>query len=249
MEKNDPLKNSVELLLWTYFNLTFDDGKKASNVLNRCIEKAYFDATQQGAYNTQIPEDKKEASKAAKEKGIEILASKTNDLLTAKWDFDQWHKDICNALEHNYEELLSTYLFSYGNAQKWVNMTLKYVYTLYWLYHAFSPKCEFCVKYGALIDNYAHCFHIPVDSFMIEALWREKEIALPLKGKASRSKEYKNPSEYVKPWSKWSEQEYKDFQKSVRDHAETVLGKKNQLEWEGPEWIKIAQGRKTKTVN
>lgn len=246
MWKNDQLKNAVELLLWTYFNLSFGDGDSSNDiVLNRCIERAYFDATQQGAYNTRVTEEKKRASEDAKKLGSKELGNAINRLFSSeRTDFDQWHRKTCNYIESDIYAGIDA--FSYGNAQKWVNMTLKYVYTLYQLYHVFSSECKFCVKYKPLIDNYAHCFHIPVDSFMIEALWEEKEIDLPLKEKANRSKNYTTPSDHVKPWSTWSEQDYEEFQKSVCDHAKTVFGGKSQLDWEGPEWIKVAKDRKNR---
>ena len=33
--------------------------------------------------------------------------------------------------------------FSYGNAQKWVNMTMKYIYILHAVYKEKAAKCDF----------------------------------------------------------------------------------------------------------
>lgn len=51
-----------------------------------------------------------------------------------KIDFDEWHKNLCEDLVDDYENAFKnafsekcTNIFTYGNAQKWVNMTLKYL--------------------------------------------------------------------------------------------------------------------------
>lgn len=220
MEDNTRLKNAIDFLMWSYFNLTLDDGDNVDRILNTCIRKAYLDATQQGAYNTLIPKEKKALRDCSSQ--VEIAAGrslrrKIDSLRECKDKFNQWHGETCKEIKEQYTEINSTErgeLFSYGNAQKWVNMALKYVYTLYWLYKAFSSECEFCRKYGQMVSQYTKEFHVPIDSFMIEAYGKED----------------------IPAWSKWTDGDYASLRK---EHSET-------LDWEGPEWIKIAKGRKEK---
>ena len=84
--------------------------------------------------------------------------------------------------------------------------------------------------------------HIPVDSFIIDALWEDNSIYLPLKDeKTKRNSIYQQPSNYVKPWSQWNyEEDYKPFRESIRG--------KYTLVWENSEWIKKAEHRKNKSI-
>lgn len=57
---------------------------------------------------------------------IKELATKINDLLTkSDIDFENWHEGACNYIKNNKQ-----CKFSYGQAQKLVNMSLKYIYCL-----------------------------------------------------------------------------------------------------------------------
>lgn len=56
MKKN----TAINFLLYSYFGITLVDNDKAC--VFACIMKAYFDATNQGAYNTQIKELHKESN-------------------------------------------------------------------------------------------------------------------------------------------------------------------------------------------
>lgn len=221
MEYDTRLKNAIDFLMWSYFNLTLEDEDNIDRILNTCIRKAYSDATQQGAYNALIPKEagdlKKLSSGAEKEAG-KLLQEEIKRLCRCEEaEFDSWHAGVCDKIKEKYAEINSTELgelFSYGNAQKWVNMALKYIYTLNWLYQAFCSDCKFCDQYGEMVELFAEKFHVPIDSFMIEAYG----------GKG------------VPAWSKWT---YIDYTRFRKDHSET-------LDWEGPEWIKIAKKRKKK---
>lgn len=227
MQQSGRLKDSIDFLMWSYFNLTLGDGDRLDRILGTCVERAYSDATQQGAYNTSIPKDDidlKKASADAKTAGGKELMKRILMLLEGKAEaFNIWHEKTCGAVKGAYEKVRrnGAGLFSYGNAQKWVNMSLKYIYSLYWLYQAFSPECLFCKTYGSAIEKYAGEFHAPADSFIIEAL------------------ELKN----VRAWSKWDESEYSRYQELLKG---TIPSDKSQLEWEGSSWINVAKSRKTK---
>ncbi len=57
---------------------------------------------------------------------IKELATKINDLLTkSDIEFENWHEGACNYIKNNKQ-----CKFSYGQAQKLVNMSLKYIYCL-----------------------------------------------------------------------------------------------------------------------
>lgn len=69
-------------------------------------------------------------------------------------DFDKQHYTLCNLLILAWSEL------TYGQAQKWINMTLKY-----WLLLG-EPRIP-------SIDKNANFFHIPIDSYVQIGMFNE----------------------------------------------------------------------------
>ena len=70
-------------------------------------------------------------------------------------NFDNFHKQKCEQLKLVWSEL------SYGQAQKWINMTLKY-----WLLFGESRISG--------IELNAKYFHIPIDSYVQKGMFEEK---------------------------------------------------------------------------
>ncbi|MCY1161783.1 hypothetical protein D9M71_19040 [compost metagenome] len=70
-------------------------------------------------------------------------------------EFDEQHHTLCDLLILAWSEL------TYGQAQKWINMTLKY-----WLLLGESRIPS--------IDKNAKFFHIPIDSYVLTGMFNEK---------------------------------------------------------------------------
>lgn len=249
-------ENAINFLLWSYFKLTLSDGEDADEILDVCIQKAYLDATQQGAYTALIPKDDpklKERSSDAKTKSErKILRVAILKLCKdKKLEFDEWHSALCKTLVKQYSaiKIEEEELFSYGNAQKWVNMTLKYLYMLYPLYAACDRGCAFCETYGEMIKRYRRDFHVPVDSYIMEDIWDDPKLWEKIPGRDDEVGPFplrkkhtgKYDTEKVIPWSQWKEPEYTDFRKKTQEKVTD-----SPLDWEGPTWIKIAKRRKKK---
>lgn len=47
--------------------------------------------------------------------------------------------------------------------------------------------------------------------------------------------------EKTKPWSKWNESDYDEFQQDLRKEIKNKYPESTSLEWEGPAWIEIAK--------
>ena len=148
------------------------------------------------------------------------------DLLGDKQEFDFWHENTCRKIMKAYEtyEMKSvlTYGFPYGLAQKWLNMTMKYMLIM--------------EKWDSQMQSMRNQLHVPVDDYIMEAASDELHIYIPYKngeeGNYNKGK--------VKPWSQWDYDEYKKFQDDIRSAVACPI------EWEGPAWIKVAQKRKVK---
>ena len=81
-----------------------------------------------------------------------LVYTEINSLLIKKIkeqsDFDKWHKECCDKLISTFDKQL----FSYGQAQKWINMSLK---NLSMLEHK-------------LIEKQYEFFHVPIDNYIVD---------------------------------------------------------------------------------
>lgn len=78
--------------------------------------------------------------------------------------FDDWHRETCGSLKAVFAR--HGQAFHVGQAQKWINMTFKYIYTL---------GESHVLGYGTL---YPFC-HVPLDNILIEQLSQYEFKALP----------------------------------------------------------------------
>ena len=237
--------NALDFLLYSYCSVSFSDlGEEVTDiVLGLLVDRAYKDASSHVLSATPL------LAKNPKEKAKDNIANKIKELKNNKGDYDKWHDQLCKDIIDTYTNDCSESTMSYGIAQKWVNMTMKnlmVVCDVAYLTDAVNSK--FVKEYGPLIEKHRKQFHVPVDSYIIDKSWLLKQengvfVNLPLKDdNLNRNKEYKTPSSYVKPWSKWEYDEYKNFQKSLREALKEVP-----IDWEGPAWIEQAKKRKRKT--
>lgn len=260
MDNNIQFRNAFNFLLFSYFGITLDPPKTdedknigKDNILSCAVKNAYKDATQQGAYNTKLTDnEKKKASQKAKQEATEYLKDSINHHILEKdvpFDgqngFDKWHKKLCN----NIKEIFSNSLpFTYGNAQKWVNMTLKYLYLIDSICAEIYPN----INYFHSLQNVSAYLHVPVDSYIIEKVWYmegaetgKDNSCLPIKAEkmCKNGSRGKYTSEKVEAWSTWDNYEeiYMKFQNGLRNMIDG-----NPIDWEGPAWIEIAKKRNDK---
>ena len=126
---------------------------------------------------------------------------------------------VCDSSDNNKK-------FHYGQAQKWVNMTLKYMFiTEKW------PECFENIK----------CFlHAPIDNYILEGVWNEKWIdVLEIVNIKEFDVEKKFDSDKFKPWSKWNQELYKKFIKRLRNKVKN----QNLIEWETKTWLDVARDK------
>lgn len=217
----------LEFLKYAYFNIT--KGDSMNDILSKCAEKAYRDLCRTIKFNT----DNKETKTQYKVKICNILVNEYAVLANAVKDsdekqnaFDREHKRICEEIIKTYSEVSE---FTYGQAQKWLNMMLKYV---------------LMTEEDSALKGY---LHIPVDSYIMQTVGSDnpklkyclKLECVPKKngtvGKYSESNS--------KPWSKWGYEEYIAFQNSIRT-AISESDYTSPIEWENLAWIEVAEYRK-----
>lgn len=217
--------------------------EKKEIIISLCAHRAYLDLARTVKYkytSTKLesmssknsPEDKKEEAKKYKESKkqcidsiCEYICDLADKIPCSDVKFPQWHKDACDEIirkmqQATYETIISensTLIeegFTYGQAQKWLNMTLKYLWLLDLL-----PK-----------DFNSELLHVPIDSYIIEAAKAKKndfEYGLEIDNKLSENS-----------WSTWDNyDEYLKYQIDIKNEIKDI----SPIEWEGKAWIEIAK--------
>ena len=141
--------------------------------------KAYADMARR---TLRIKENSKERI-ALKKSATEILQQAVETLKNDPSDFPKWHEKSCNALIACYGGQIS-----YGQAQKWLNMLLKYLY----VYDVNGYETLFSRERITALD-------MPVDSKVIEALHKKYNVKRPTAG-----------------WSVWDRNTYRAYQAAAR---------------------------------
>lgn len=145
--------------------------------------------------------------------------------------FSAWHQKLCEALIDQYHDFDMTY----GQAQKWVNMTIKYIWLVY-------TGCNTDLDYYVELMKCPGDFHVPLDSIILRYV--KKHINKPADSaellpiapeKAAFLKEEANL-----PWSRWNDYEkYLQYQSILKQALQ-----KDPLDWELTHWIKaIAENK------
>ncbi len=202
---------AIDFFLYSYFGIIEEDNEDV--MIQKCAERAYLDLCRTLEY------EEKGSHESFRDAVCGVVQEQVHVLLDSNINnFDEKHKSACKKIQETADKWKEK--LYYGQAQKWLNMTMKYM----WLLGAWDYKFK----------PLQSVVHIPVDRFIMQAV-AELGIKLPDKegGLSSYSK--------AKPWSKWGEQDYENFRKQI----EGKIGD-SPYEWEGPAWIKVAKERKEK---
>ena len=98
-----------------------------TNLTEAAIDRAYrdFNRTLHGIGEAQTKDKQNELKSAI----IKIVSELLNKTFNNQDDFDRWHEIKCVELVKAYRDISNHKLFI-GQAQKWINMTLKYLFAL-----------------------------------------------------------------------------------------------------------------------
>lgn len=244
-------KEALAFYLYSYFGILTEDIKDKKkdtpeDKALKCAQRAYLDLNRTLTFDDKEADYEECKTEAEKERKIreahktfsdgisEFIFKKVRDMLESvnkyctKEDFDKWHCKTLYEIKNkvNDKNVLKEDL-SIGQAQKWLNMTIKYMMLLGDWDEKFNKIREF--------------IHVPVDSYIMEAASNMKIL---LERKNGEYKKYSEGSS--KPWSQWHEEEYKKFQDKLRDKLRAKYPDICPIDWEGPAWIEIAEKRKNR---
>ena len=228
---NQPADNKkiMDFLLYNYFGFSSGDLDQTRKV--KCSYRAYLDLARTVKYTYSSTELEKatvgtdaHAFIDIRKKRIEDVCSKLIESIEIfpnyPGDFDTWHDDGRKKF------LKDGFTFTYGQAQKWVNMTLKYLWLLDMLPNGLS-EAE---------------LHVPVDSFILEALKETQQFNTEENKITGSGESYYYNGE---AWSAISEyKNYKKLQDGIRNIAEKQGI--SPIQWEGSAWMDVAKTRSSK---
>jgi hypothetical protein len=145
--------------------------------MNGFVSRAYRDMsrTLHGLSELKNKEALKANAREALQKAMAELKGKRappvlNDLVAA---FDAWHRRACS----NIIDAFAPFHCHYGQAQKWLNMTIKYR----WFF-----------AHGNELEKWYAVAHVPVDEYVLRAA-RKRRVARPAKAEWSR---WDKPDDY-----------------------------------------------------
>lgn len=162
---------------WTGFYPQDYDGKDVNLELCRWAgKKAYLDMnrTLNFIVSTKDAKDKKtEKSIAKTREGLrnQAIEKMFDHFKEVNEDYDEWHNNICKNIIKIYCEKLKTKSkekiekcdMTVGQAQKWVNMTVKYI----WLVCSVYGTSDIFHYYENLMKQEKY-FHIPLDHYILD---------------------------------------------------------------------------------
>lgn len=147
------MKSQITREQWNKYILDLFFG--TNKPLENCINRAYrdFNRTLHG-FGSLL--DNEKITKEVKKYLFDEFEKLKSEKIKAQEDFNSWHENQCLALntlyvENNYNS------FHIGQAQKWINMTFKYIFS-------------YGNKYLDGYDNIYQFCHVPLDNILIDEL-------------------------------------------------------------------------------
>lgn len=210
-------KKAVEFLVFSCIGATTNQDEQT--ILSKAVFRAYRDAA------SHVLSVKDEHKESLKQDGKKLIVSFLRELNNGKIiNYNDAHKELCNNIFNIYsnEDIYKAdktgkfRKMSIGIAQKWINMSVKYVYVLK------STCFESTDFFENHFDEYSDNFHIPLDSIMIEKIKTDLGID---------SEEYD-----ITTWSSIDKyNKYIEYQTAIKELFKNEA--QAPIDWENKVWI------------
>ena len=217
-------EGSIDFLIYYFFK--FHINANDNEMLKKIVERAYKDATLMGAYNAKISKkdrNLKAKSDKCKEDAIDYLVRKIKHFNCNIDHYRDWNNELCNNLVDIYKDIKKNDkpLWTYGNSQKIVNMSIKYLLLVFSILCTIDKNNNIALiakRFEQIIEE----LDIPIDRYIIELLLT--------KGIITKNAEIlKNCA-----WSEMDATQYKEIQEEYHGWFDnnTIIP----LLWELNEW-------------
>ena len=139
-------KSIWDTMVYLYFGNTANPYKAAS-------ARAYLDLCRTIKFAPSSNEEERVKARTDVDGLIESeFKAVSNAHMTSQEEYDEWHEKICEKIVARYEKVCGDQ-FCIGQAQKWVNMTVKYLYLI-------DSEC---------VKLFADFAHMPLDNYVFAA--------------------------------------------------------------------------------
>lgn len=140
-----------DFLKYVYF-------KSLSNCYESASRRAYLDMCRTIRFNNKNGEETRNNTVALIEKEIKALLCAS---VVKQEEYDVWHSELCRLIKDLYDEQhIDFYL---GQSQKWINMTMKYLYII--------GETD--------LTGIFEFLHVPLDNYIFDAVEKELGIKRP----------------------------------------------------------------------
>lgn len=246
---------ALDFLLYSCFGITTESSKE--DIIHSAIDRAYRDAA---SHVLSLKEEcKNNPGDNPKSKAIEAIKNFVDDFskINDTNSYNSQHENLCGRLIEIYDDTTNEgHNFTVGVAQKWINMTMKYLCVIASVLKLCNNdergSKEYCDYFDNEISEHEEFLHIPIDSFILEFISRsdkkkdkflgEWQIKIPMKEKCKVETGYFSDNSL--PWSKYEDyDQYNGLQNSVK---ENIPKNESLFDWENNAWIEVSKARKEK---
>lgn len=237
--------NKSDFAFWTEF---YNDEGNGTDCFSWASNKAYLDMNRTMTFKeipqNNTPKDTVAVRKNLRDEGTKAIREKFDEM---SGRFENWHKDICDELISIYNgELVlreggkrtdKTATLTYGQAQKWLNMTLKYL----WLLNRLGM-----IEDSSISDVITNCqdeFHVPLDSYILRYVAKQeknkKDKLSPPDNALDSSIDFSSFwKDFGSAWSQINDKaRYYEYQKELAKAIKEGIP----LEWELVHWHKAVK--------
>ncbi len=169
-----------------------------SYTFGKACDNAYADMARHVLHIVEKPFGDKSVRETAKEEAKNFLKVQLRVVrFKSQNDFDKWHTGTCRELIKIYKrnecfDENEQPSFTYGHAQKWLNMLFKYLYV-----YEYSDEFKDFFKDKAELTK---LLHVPIDAKILEEAHKTFGLKKPNCG-----------------WSQMDENTYRDYQQELRN--------------------------------
>ncbi len=220
-------------------------GNNDEDAYKRCSDFAYRDMCRTITFASDYKESKEKGSKVNNEiaqnkrdkrdKITEVIKKQIEQWIKntpSEEDFNSQHTALCSTIIDEYKGTTdqgdpknSLY---FGQAQKWVNMTLKNLYV-----YSESNRTQLSLK--SLLPY----MHIPIDSIIMDIAAGSKKCYVDNNTITYGIKKPKNGNNKEICWSKFDETTYKEYQKALTDKIKETHPSIDPIIWELTHWSTV----------
>lgn len=133
----------------------------STNKIEAASRRAYLDMNRTIRFDDFPKDDRYQLRLLVQKIFEEEIPLLLGNSISTQSDFDAWHFHVCQEIISHYQKVGIS--FTFGQAQKWLNMTIKYLYMLeYDVFHHTFPF-----------------FHVPLDNYIFDVVDKELFIRKP----------------------------------------------------------------------